>query len=130
MDFLKEGMSAFGGHHKDRNAPPEVYRPWIVEWDNREERWLFINEQTGERTFQHPGQGGGGYNQGGYGGGGYGQQGGGDCYEERKEEKKGGHGMLYGGLGAAAGLAAGAGLMYEGEKIRESSILSDALSLE
>jgi hypothetical protein len=34
-------------------------------------------------------------------------------YEERGVEKSGGHGMAHGALGAAAGLAGGALLMYE-----------------
>ena len=102
--------------------PPQVSPPWVARWDEREQRWMFINERTGERTHEHPGAyGGGGYEQRGgydrgYGGGGYG---GGGYQEERREERHhgGGHGMMYGAAGAAAGLAGGALLMHEGEKI-------------
>ncbi|KAJ9625538.1 hypothetical protein H2203_004295 [Taxawa tesnikishii (nom. ined.)] len=86
----------FGGG-SSQGPPPQVSPPWRAVWDERERRWLFINEANGERTFEYPG--GGGYGQqGGYGGGygrqggygeGYGQQGGyGGGYEEPRQEKK------------------------------------------
>jgi hypothetical protein len=59
MSFLKDVLGEFTGHHTNRDQPPPVYYPWIVEWDDRDNRWLFINQQTGERTFNYPGQGGG-----------------------------------------------------------------------
>lgn len=108
--------------------PPPVQPPWVARWDNEAGRWIFINEQTGARTFEHPGnsyqeagyyQGGPPPQQGyggGYGGGGYG---GGERVEYVEEEKKssGGNGLMYGAIGAAAGLAGGALLMHEGEKV-------------
>lgn len=137
MDFLKEAVSSFSsGKHSQSNPPPQPPPPWIVEWDGREERWIFFNQQTGERTNQFPQYGGGaGYGGGGYGGGqqyqggGYGGQqyqgggygGGGYEGEYRQEEKKsGGHGLAYGAMGAAAGLAGGALLMHEGEEVSKS----------
>ena len=38
------------------SGPPQVPPPWIARWDDRDQRWLFINEQTGERTFDFPQQ--------------------------------------------------------------------------
>ncbi|KAF4301289.1 ww domain protein [Botryosphaeria dothidea] len=110
--------------------PPPVQPPWVARWDNEAGRWIFINEQTGARTFEHPGnsyqeagyyQGGPPPQQGyggGYGGGGYG---GGERVEYVEEEKKssGGNGLMYGAIGAAADLAGGALLMHEGEKVAE-----------
>lgn len=46
--------------------PPPVSPPWYAEWEGREGRWLFVNQQTGERTFNYPGPGYGGQQQ--YGG--------------------------------------------------------------
>jgi len=33
---------------------PPLPPPWHAEWDQRAQRWLFINPQTGQRTFDHP----------------------------------------------------------------------------
>jgi hypothetical protein len=99
---------------------PQVPPPWRAVWDDRENRWLFINEQNGERTFQHPGQAGGygggygsGYNQGPP----QGQQYGG--YEQQQPQQKKNHNVAYGAMGAAAGLAGGALLMHEGHEVKE-----------
>ena len=146
-------------HYPQAPQHPPLPPPWYSEWDAQDRRPIFINPQTGERTFEHPmpsympsggyGQGGypppggydrreqeyergGGYQQGGYGGqpagyGSYGQQqmgGYGGGYEQEKHEKKsGGHGLAYGAMGAVAGLAGGALLMHEGEKVGESITL-------
>ena len=120
-----------------QSGPPPCPPPWFAEWDGRDQRWLYINRENGERTFQHPEpsyyQGGGGYGeqrgygggygqqQGGYGGsGGYGQpQGGYGGYEQQApppEEKKS-HGLLYGALGAAGGLLAGGLAVHEADKV-------------
>ena len=122
--FTHSGGS--GQSHSNPQQPPQVPPPWVARWDEPAGCWIFINEQNGERTFEFPGGYGAG---GGYGGGGYQRQEyvsggagpGGGYYEERREERGsgGGHGMAYGALGAAAGVAAGAGLMYEGEKVHE-----------
>ncbi|KAF1912936.1 hypothetical protein BDU57DRAFT_339916 [Ampelomyces quisqualis] len=148
MGFLSELVSEFshsgkpgqqhgspqsaGGSH----GPPPVSPPWYTEWDGRDNRWLFVNQQTGERTFTYPGPGYGGQ-QGGYGGpqGGYGQQNhggygnpgdyqqgsynpGNSGYQQQEHEKKqGGNGWKYAAAGAA-GVAGGALLMHEGENIK------------
>lgn len=61
-----------------------------------------------------------------YSGGNYGQQYGDRSHEQQSgyEQQQSsssarGHSIAYGALGGVAGLAAGAGLTYEGEKIRE-----------
>lgn len=137
MGFLGELVSEFthsgksgqqppsGGSH----APPPVSPPWHTEWDGRDNRWLFVNQQTGERTFTYPGpgysqqqggygapQGGYGYNQSGYNN----QQGaynGG--YQQEHDQKQGGNGWKYAAAGVA-GVAGGALLMHEGENISTS----------
>ncbi|KAK0660193.1 hypothetical protein DIS24_g3381 [Lasiodiplodia hormozganensis] len=108
--------------------PPYVQPPWVARWDGEAGRWIFINEQTGARTFEHPGSSyqGSGYYQGGpppsqgYGGGyGNGGYGGNERVEYVEEKSSGGNGLMYGAIGAAAGLAGGALLMHEGEKVAE-----------
>lgn len=121
---------------------PPLPPPWRSEWDQRDQRYVFINPQTGERTFQPPHQtyqpqgNYGGYppQQGGYGGGynqqqanyggGYGQPQGG--YQQGAHpqqppppQARDHKAMQYGAIGAVAGLAVGGLAMYEGEKIRK-----------
>jgi hypothetical protein len=125
-----------GGGQQGRPQPPP---PWIAEWDSRDNRWLFVNQQTGERTFEFPQggyggqqsygqQGGYGGQQGGYGGqqGGYGgQQGGyggqqgnyGGGYAAPPPEQHKSHTGRNAALGVGAGLVGGALLMHEGEKV-------------
>jgi hypothetical protein len=108
---------------QNQGAPP-VSPPWFAEWEGRDQRWLFINQQTGERTFNYPGPGyaqqQGGYNgnnQGAYNQGSYNTTGG---YGQPEQEKKqGGNGWKYAAAGVA-GVAGGALLMHEGEEIRTS----------
>lgn len=127
-----------GGGQPQSHGPPPVSPPWFAEWDGRDNRWLFVNQQTGERTFTYPGpgyaqqQGNYGPPQGqyGYGQGGYSNQG---AYnqgsynptnnsqaQQDHEKKSGGNGWKYAAAGAA-GVAGGALLMHEGHEIRMSS---------
>jgi hypothetical protein len=124
---------------QQQSQPPPLPPPWRSEWDQRDQRYVFVNPQTGERTFQPPhqpyppqgnyggyppqqgGYGGGGYNQpqGNYGGG-YGQpQGGYQQPPPAQPQAKDHKAMQYGAIGAVAGLAVGGLAMYEGEKIRK-----------
>lgn len=125
MSFLKELIEDFTGKDKAQNdgppghypqsqqygasqaynGPPPVSPPWVAEWDSRDNRWLYVNRETGERTFEHP------QNQG------YRGQGQGGFYEQ--EPAKQSHTGRNVALGAAAGLAGGALAMHEGEKIGE-----------
>lgn len=130
-----------GGGYGQPPPPPNPPRPWFPEWDQREGRYIFINQQTGQRSYEFPREeyGGGGNSYGGYGGGqagnygggqggnysgsGSGNYAGGEDYgapppQEQQQAKKS-HGLLYGALGAAAGLAGGAFLMHEGEEVKD-----------
>lgn len=129
------GGGSYGySQQQQQQQPPPVSYPWVVEWLPQENRWLFINQQTGERTTNYPGgPQQGGYNnygpsQGQYGGGQYGG------YEGQPPQEKsggggGGHGMAYGAMGAAAGLAGGMLLAHEGDKLGEHLSLSHTHSL-
>lgn len=93
----------YGGGYSSGPPPPsggDLPYPWVSRWDDQSGRYYYVNEQTGERSWEHPssrGGGGDGYGapSGGYGGGGYG---GGGGYEQ------GGYGGGgYGGGGAYGG---------------------------
>jgi hypothetical protein len=128
----QQQQSSYGGQPQQNyggGGQPQVPYPWVARWDDREQRYIYINEQTGERSWTPPGQnqdyGGeqrGEYghqqNQNQYSQGGYGQQQNQYASEERHEEKKGhGNAAAWGVGGAALGLGAGALLMHEGEDI-------------
>jgi hypothetical protein len=112
---------------QQQSQHPPLPPPWRSEWDQRDQRYVFINPQTGERTFQPPHQtyqpqgnyagyppqqGGYGQPQGGYPQGGHPQQ---PPPPQARDHKA----MQYGAIGAVAGLAVGGLAMYEGEKIRK-----------
>ena len=110
-------------------AQPQVPYPWVAEWDDRDRRWIFINRENGERTFQHPqpSYSGGG---GGYGERSYNQDYGGEerrGYDEQQPEKKDHH-VRNTVMGAAAGVLGGALLMHEGEKVGEYKIARQPLT--
>jgi hypothetical protein len=66
-------LSKMSHYPPQQQQSPALPPPWLAEWDQRDQRWLFVNPQTGQRTFEHPHPT---YQpQGGYGGG-YPQQGG------------------------------------------------------
>lgn len=127
------GGQQYGNQGYGQRGPPQVPPPWIAEWDPSQNRYIFINRETGQRTHEFPqqsygGQGyGSGYGGGGYeqrGQGGYGQQGG-YGYEQRGQggynEPPPQHKSHTGrnvALAGIAGLAGGALLMHEGEKVR------------
>lgn len=115
------GQASYGGGQPSYSSygqgqqPPQVYPPWVARWDEREGRWFFVNEQTGQRTWEHPGS------QGGYGGGYGGQSYGGEYRGEQQyyqEAPKKDHSMAYGAAGVAAGVVGGALLAHEGHEIR------------
>jgi hypothetical protein len=138
----------YGGQGYGQQQPQQPPYPWRIERDN-EGRIFYLNEQTGERTHQFPGQQGGyggpqggaygGPPQGAYGGGqgqygapqgyggpqgGYGGQQsgyGGNEYAREEEKKKGNHNMAYAAGAGALGLAGGALLMHEGEDMSKFS---------
>lgn len=108
------------GSSQGTNQPPPVSPPWYAEWDARDGQWLFVNQQTGERTFNYPGpgyaqqQGGYGNNQGAYNQNAYNPTQGG--YQQEEEKQGGGNGWKYAAAGAV-GLAGGALMMHEGEEM-------------
>lgn len=111
------GQEQRQGGYGQQPPPPQVSYPWRAVWDARDGRYVFENEQTGQRTFEHPGGGGYGGQQGGYPEQrGYGNNGG---YAQQKPNHH------YGGmaLAGAAGLAGGALLMGEGERVRKYSFV-------
>lgn len=135
------GGGGYGAGYGAGGPPPRVPPPWVARWDERAGRWLFVNEATGARTFEHP-AGEAGYHRGpppgagpaaygeaygregyagGYGREGYAREGYGGYGEgERRRDGGGRHGigaLGAGALGGVAGLAGGALLMHEGERI-------------
>lgn len=55
------GNNYGGGNNNDYDRrdegpgdPPYVQPPWATRWDGEAGRWIFINEQTGERSFERP----------------------------------------------------------------------------
>jgi hypothetical protein len=124
------GQQQYG---QPQGPPPSVSPPWHAEWVAHESRWIFVNQQNGERTYQYPGpgnQGQGAYGQqGGYGQPqqqqqGYDQQrayaqqeyGGGLVSEQQPQKKEGSNAWKY-AAGGAAGLVGGAILMHEAGNI-------------
>lgn len=96
--------------HPEYQGPPQPPPPWIAEWDSQSQRWFFVNQQTGERSWNFP--------QASYGGGGYSQPGYGNdnSYQQPQSQSHTGRNTA---LAAAGGLAAGALLMHEGHKVEE-----------
>lgn len=117
-----------GQQQQQQQGAPQVYPPWRAVWDQEDGRWLYINDQNGERTFEHPSH------QAGYGAGSnpnnYGQG-----YSEQYNQgapqasysnapqaapqKSNHNGLKYGAIGVAAGLAGGFLIDHEAHKVEE-----------
>lgn len=99
--------------------PPQLPYPWQAFWEAGEGRYLYVNEHTGQRTFDAPSAGYGGFNAAPppppADAAVYGDRSdvSGPPPGKEKESGSGGHGLMYGALGAAAGLAGGAFLAHE-----------------
>jgi hypothetical protein len=110
-EYYSSGPGGPGG------PPPSVPRPWIAEWDERERAYLYINQETGQRSWELPyGGGAPGASGGEYYG--EGQRG----YEQNsyaQQQPRSNHNFAYGAVGVAAGVVGGAFLMHEGEEIRK-----------
>lgn len=115
--------------------PPNCPYPWRAHWDDREHRYYFINSETNEiiwdieevkrragcyetsytdaNTSYHREEAG--IHEGGH-----------QSYPVVGEAEKHGsdRGLAYGALGVVGGVAAGAGLIYAGDKISERSTSS------
>lgn len=103
---------------QQQQLPP----PWVARWDDRDQRYFYLNEQTGERSWTPPNQGYGGAYGGAQEGYQQQQQQHGQYGGEQEEKKEKGHGSAaaWGIGGAALGLGAGALLMHEGEEMSMS----------
>ncbi|RLL94224.1 hypothetical protein CFD26_103186 [Aspergillus turcosus] len=117
-----EQQPSYGGQSYGQPAPPQdLPYPWVARWDERDQRWLYVNEQTGERSSERPYGGAPAYGERSYGQpqpqSSYGYEGGYEQQEPQQQHKD--HSMMYGAAGAAAGLVGGALLMHEGEKIHD-----------
>ena len=118
------GNQQYGNQGYGQQGPPQVPYPWVAEWDSNQDRYIFINRETGQRTHEHPQQsygGGGGYEQRGQGG-----YGGGYSNEQPQQQSHAGRNAALAGV---AGLAGGALLMHEGENISESISNSDLICI-
>jgi hypothetical protein len=120
MSYYNEQPQGYGygqGPPQSYEGRPQVPPPWSAEWDGRENRWMFLNRETGERTHQHPhpqyGRDEGGYEDRSYSQG-YGSQQQGGYYEQPPPKKD--HHTRNEVLGVLGGLAGGAFLAHEGEK--------------
>ena len=112
----QQQQQSYGYQQEPPQQQQQLPHPWISRWDEREQRYIYINEMTGERSWTPPQQQSQNYGGGGYESG-YGDQ----------REKEGGHGggsnaAAWGVGGAALGLGAGALLMHEGEEMSEYSL--------
>ncbi|KAL1880091.1 hypothetical protein Daus18300_001454 [Diaporthe australafricana] len=59
MGFLGDVISEVVGNSVDGgndspSDPPYVQPPWVSRWDGEAGRWIFINEETGERSWEKP----------------------------------------------------------------------------
>lgn len=97
--------------NQNRPQPPP---PWIPEFDYQSQRWLFVNQQTGERTWEFPQSrqyGAQSYTPqptNNYGG-----------YDERAQQDQPSHAGRNTAFAAVGGLLAGGLLMHEGHKVEE-----------
>lgn len=100
-EVIEQQQGFYGGGGP--GGPPSVPRPWFAQWSEEDRTYIYINEETGERSFEVP-----------YGGGGGGFQ---QQEEVYQQQDRFGSNETALGLGAV-GMAAGAAMGYEGEKIR------------
>ncbi|KAL2004178.1 hypothetical protein VTN02DRAFT_5827 [Thermoascus thermophilus] len=121
MEFIEKIIDKVTDHGSSAGPGegPPLPPPWVSRWDSREERYFYVNEQTGERTWERPG-----YSYMGSQYGGQSSYGGSQEYresygQEYSEAPKKDHSLAYGAMGAAAGVIGGALLMHEGEKIHD-----------
>ncbi|KAK2605632.1 hypothetical protein N8I77_008457 [Diaporthe amygdali] len=59
MGFFSEMISevvgdAVDGGNDSPSDPPYVQPPWVARWDSEAGRWIFLNEETGERSWEKP----------------------------------------------------------------------------
>ncbi|POS74446.1 hypothetical protein DHEL01_v207169 [Diaporthe helianthi] len=59
MGFLSDVLSEMVGNSVDggTDSPsdaPYVHPPWVARWDGEAGRWIYFNEETGERSWEKP----------------------------------------------------------------------------
>lgn len=59
MGFLSDVLSEMVGNSVDGgndspSEPPYVHPPWVARWDGEAGRWIYFNEETGERSWEKP----------------------------------------------------------------------------
>lgn len=111
----QDGYAQQQYQQQPNSGRPEPPAPWIAEWDQLENRWVYINRETGQRTHEVPQQYGSGYDDRDYA-----QQGG--QYGERPLQEEKSHSGRNMALVGVAGLAGGALLMHEGHEVGESPL--------
>ena len=59
--FVEKLFDSFTGqdnqNQQQQQSQPQLPPGWISQWDDRENRYIYINEQTGERSWDVPQQG-------------------------------------------------------------------------
>jgi hypothetical protein len=108
------GQQQYG--QQQGGGPAQPPHPWRAEWDGQ--RWIYINQENGQRSAEFPHSQYGGYGQQ-YGGQQQAQYNQGPPQQQYGAPPAQKSGMGYGSmaLAAGAGLAGGALLMHEGEKV-------------
>lgn len=60
--FVEKLFDSFTGQNdqnqQQQQSQPQLPPGWISQWDDREQRYIYINESTGERSWEVPQQGG------------------------------------------------------------------------
>ncbi len=115
MSFYNEGYGQQQyGQGQNYNHRPRVSEPWVTEWDARDNRWIFINCETGERSFEHPQQS---YSDSYWGNNVQEYDGPNQRGFREQEPQKESHTGRNAALGILGGALGGALLMHEGEKV-------------
>ena len=109
QQFVQSVAGNYGSQQGRGQQPPPLPPPWVSRWDEASQRPIYINERTGERTFQHPQPG-------------YGSQAGYPGQGQHQPPPSNNHNLADGAVGVAAGLVGGALLMHEGEKLRMQAL--------
>jgi hypothetical protein len=62
--FVEKLFDSFTGQdnqnqnqNQQQQSQPQLPPGWISQWNDRENRYIYINEQTGERSWEVPQQG-------------------------------------------------------------------------
>lgn len=54
-DVISEVVgNSVDGSNDSPSDPPYVHPPWVARWDGEAGRWIYFNEETGERSWERP----------------------------------------------------------------------------